>query len=159
MPSRHSLTDVKLWNSRDGWIIFLEHKMQILLKIHEEVESNSVPHCYVFISKSNSSKLIFSLEHAGVTLSIQRKQIWGRRKCYFQTFSIEVLQFNICTHVWLPVWYHDCLRHSKFQSLVCSHNTQEFLFLSALANLCSSTRSKVYWIMQALWSWYFILTS
>lgn len=110
MPSRHSLIDVKLWNNRDGWIIFLGHKMQILLKIHKDVESNSVPHCYVFTSKSNSSKLSFSLEHAGVPpLRMWRKQIQGRRKHYFQTVSIEVLQFNICTHVWLALWYHDCV--------------------------------------------------
>lgn len=47
---------------------YLEHKIPVLLKFHKGVESNSGPHCYVLISKSNSCKLSFSLERAGVTL-------------------------------------------------------------------------------------------
>lgn len=47
---------------------YLEHKIPVLLKIHKGVESNSAPHCCVLISKSNSCKLSFSLECAGLTL-------------------------------------------------------------------------------------------
>jgi len=49
---------------------YLEHKIPVLLMIHKDVESNSAFHCYVLISKSNSSKLGFSLECAGVTLKM-----------------------------------------------------------------------------------------
>lgn len=37
---------------------YLKHKISVFLKIHKDVESNSAPRCYVFISKSNSSKLL-----------------------------------------------------------------------------------------------------
>lgn len=136
----------------------LEHKIAVLLKIHEDVESSSAPHYYVLVSKSNSSKLSFSLEHACVTLKIEKEQIWEGKKYHFQTVSIETLQFNIWT--WLVTGCLIpglCSDSANFKVWFLLMVYKELPFQSALANLCS--RFQFYWIIQGLLSCICVLTS